>query len=218
MYLKVGQAHPYVAFASDITKVRWLPCTSCFSKVVFMHTRPQDTWPLDVLTLSIRGFELVPKSFAIRRFYADFEQIFFNNNQISWALLYLIFANLDRLLEFYPMNDVRFMQFFHSQLMDNWGFSASAGTYSVLWRYHSSIKVMCLLKSFQHSRCKFLIQVLLSALLWSSLFIVIDILLWVEKQNLAMIFDLPGCTFLQCRDAVSTNHGIAVSKSSIKKW
>ena len=150
----------------------------------------------------------------LRRFWTDF----FNNNQISWALLYLIFANLDRLLEFYSMNDVRFMQFFHSQLMDNWGFSASAGTYSVLWRYHSSIKVMCLLKSFQHSRCKFLIQVLLSALLWSSLFIVIDILLWVEKQNLAMIFDLPGCTFLQCRDAVSTNHGIAVSKSSIKKW
>ena len=125
---------------------------------------------------------------------------------------------LGSLLEFYPMNDVRFMQFFHSQLMDNWGFSASAATYSVLWRYHSSIKVMCLLKSFQHSRCKFLIQVLLSVLLWSSLFIVIDILLWVGKQNLAMIFDLPGCTFLQCRDAVSTNPGIAVSKSSIKKW
>ena len=113
----------------------------------------------------------------LRRFWTDF----FNNNQISWALLYLIFANLDRLLEFYPMNDVRFMQFFHSQLMDNWGFSASAGTYSVLWRYHSSIKVMCLLKSFQYSRCQFLIQILPSSLLWSSLFIVIEILLWVEK-------------------------------------
>ena len=73
----------------------------------------------------------------LRRFWTDF----FNNNQISWALLYLIFANLDRLLEFYSMNDVRFMQFFHKQLMNNWGFSASAGTYSVLWCYHSSIKI-----------------------------------------------------------------------------
>ena len=34
LYLKVGQAHPYVAFASDITKVRWLPYTSCLTKDV----------------------------------------------------------------------------------------------------------------------------------------------------------------------------------------